>query len=104
MEHPSQCDRLTIKEALGLKGFFLATTIGMLSPDKGVQYSIEGYAQFVEASLTGRQRGRIVYLIAGSCHPDFVKAELGLAIKHDGGNWAALVQGTKPRWRGLYPA
>jgi len=77
MEHPSQYDRLSIKEALGLKGFFLATTIGMLSPDKGIQHGIEGYAQFVEGSLTERQREKVVYLIAGSCHPDFVKAEGG---------------------------
>jgi glycosyltransferase involved in cell wall biosynthesis len=98
MEHPSQYDRLTIKEALGLKGFFLATTIGMLSPDKGVQYSIEGYAQFVEASLTGRQRGRIVYLIAGSCHPDFVKAEGGAPYRAYWDSLSSTMAGTGLRW------
>lgn len=77
MEHPSQYDRLAIKESLGLKGIFLATTIGMLSPDKGIQYGLEGYARFVEASLTDIQRSRVVYLIAGCCHPDFVKSEEG---------------------------
>ncbi|UCD49327.1 MAG: hypothetical protein JSW27_17560 [Phycisphaerales bacterium] len=81
MEHPSQYDRLTIKESLGLKRFFLATTIGMLSPDKGIQYSLEGYAQFVREALTERQREHFVYLIAGCCHPEFVKADNGMPYR-----------------------
>jgi glycosyltransferase involved in cell wall biosynthesis len=77
MEHPSQYDRLAIKESLGLKGFFLATTIGMLSPDKGVHHGIEGYAQFVNEALTANQRRKVIYLIAGSFHPEFVETEGG---------------------------
>jgi glycosyltransferase involved in cell wall biosynthesis len=77
MEHPSQYDRLTIKDSLGLQGYFLATTIGMLSPDKGIHHGIEGYAQFVNAALTASQRRRVVYLIAGSFHPEFVNADEG---------------------------
>jgi glycosyltransferase involved in cell wall biosynthesis len=77
MEHPSQHDRLAIKESLGLKGFFLATTVGMLSPDKGIQYALEGYGRFLNASLTKGQRRQIVYVIAGSCHPEFMRAEGG---------------------------
>lgn len=74
MQHPSQYDRLVIKEELGLQGRFLVTTLGLLSPDKGVQYGIRGYARFLQESCTDSQRKKIVYLIAGQCHPDFVRA------------------------------
>jgi glycosyltransferase involved in cell wall biosynthesis len=73
MEHPSQFDRLAIKEKYGLVNHFLVTTIGMLSPGKGVQYGIKGFGKFVNEALTPNQRNSIVYLIAGQCHPDFVK-------------------------------
>jgi len=77
MQHPSEFDRLTIKEKYGLNDFFLVTTLGLLSPDKGVQYSIRAYGRFLEESCTDSQRERIVYLIAGQCHPDFVRAAEG---------------------------
>ncbi|MDD5011639.1 MAG: hypothetical protein PHQ00_05910, partial [Phycisphaerae bacterium] len=73
MSHPSQFDRLAVKEKFGLKNRFLITTIGLLSPDKGVQYGIRGFGKFLEASCTPKQRESIVYLIAGQCHPEFVK-------------------------------
>lgn len=75
MQHPSQYDRLAIKEQFGLKGCFLVTTLGLLSPDKGIQYGIRGFGKFLEESLTEPQRENILYLIAGQCHPEFVKAE-----------------------------
>jgi glycosyltransferase involved in cell wall biosynthesis len=77
MHHPAQHDRLAIKERYGLANRFLATTLGMLSPDKGVQYGIRGYGRFLQESCTDRQRRNIVYLIAGQCHPDFVATEGG---------------------------
>ena len=77
MQHPSAYDRLRIKEKYGLKDFFLVTTMGLLSPDKGIQYSIRAYGRFLEESCTGSQRERIVYLIAGQCHPDFIRAADG---------------------------
>ncbi|MGD9109574.1 MAG: hypothetical protein PVG93_01420, partial [Phycisphaerales bacterium] len=48
MQHPSQYDRFSIKEQLGLKSRFLLTTLGLLSPDKGIQYSIQGYGRFLQ--------------------------------------------------------
>jgi glycosyltransferase involved in cell wall biosynthesis len=81
MEHPSQHDRLAIKDAFGLKGILLVTTVGMLSPDKGIQHGIEGYGQFVKQSLTENQRKQVVYLIAGTCHPEFIRAEGGHAYR-----------------------
>lgn len=77
MQHPTQYDRLAIKEQFGLKGCFLITTLGLLSPDKGIQYGIRGFGKFLEESLTGPQRESILYLIAGQCHPEFMKADGG---------------------------
>lgn len=77
MHNPSQFDRLAIKNELGFENHFLATTLGLQSPDKGLQYSIRAYGRFVSESCTTEQRKSIVYLIAGQCHPEFVKAEGG---------------------------
>ncbi|MFH1616422.1 MAG: hypothetical protein ABIG61_15215 [Planctomycetota bacterium] len=77
MQHPSQYDRLVIKEQYGLKDIFLITTLGLLSPDKGLQYSIPAYARFLRESCTDSQKNQIVYLIAGQCHPDFVRSSGG---------------------------
>jgi len=77
MQQRSQFDRLEIKRKHGLENRFLITTLGLLSPDKGVQYSIRAYGRFLAESCTEQQRARIVYLIAGQCHPEFVKAEGG---------------------------
>jgi len=77
MQRPSHYDRLTIKAAYGLKNRFLVTTLGLLSPDKGIQYSIRAYGRFLEESCTKSQRDKLIYLIAGQCHPEFVKAEGG---------------------------
>jgi glycosyltransferase involved in cell wall biosynthesis len=77
MQHPSEYDRLAVKEKYGLKEFFLVTTLGLLSHDKGIQYSIRAYGRFLEQSCTDSQRERIVYSIAGQCHPDFIRAAEG---------------------------
>lgn len=77
MQHPSQYDRLAIKEEFGLKDCFLLTTLGLLSPDKGIQYAIRGFGKFLKESFTEQQRKKVLYLIAGQCHPDFMKAEGG---------------------------
>jgi glycosyltransferase involved in cell wall biosynthesis len=77
MQNRSQFDRLEIKRKYGLENRFLLTTLGLLSPDKGLQYSIRAYGRFLADSCTDEQRTQIVYLIAGQCHPEFVKAEGG---------------------------
>jgi len=77
MQQRSQFDRLEMKRKYGMEDRFLFTTLGLLSPDKGVQYSIRAYGKFLAESCTGKQRSRIVYLIAGQCHPEFVRAEGG---------------------------
>jgi glycosyltransferase involved in cell wall biosynthesis len=77
MHHPTQYDRFDIKTEYGINDMFLATTLGLLSPGKGIQYSIRGYGKFIHESCTPAQREHIVYLIGGQCHPEFVKAEGG---------------------------
>ena len=72
LQHPSQHDRQTIKEQYGLQDRFLITTLGLLSPDKGIQYGIRGYGRFLRESCSENQRKNITYLIAGECHPGFV--------------------------------
>jgi len=74
MHHPSQYDRLAIKRRYGLENHFLLTTLGLLSPDKGIQYGIRAYSRFLNESCTENQRRNIVYVIAGQCHPEFIKA------------------------------
>jgi len=78
MQHRSQFDRLTIKQEYGLENRFLITTLGLLSPDKGIDYGIRAYGRFLEESCTRKQRKKMVYVIAGQCHPEFVKAEGGV--------------------------
>jgi len=82
MQQRSQFDRLEIKRKYGLENGFLITTLGLLSPDKGVQYSLRAYGKFLDGSCTEAQRKRMVYLIAGQCHPEFVTAEGGDAYCH----------------------
>ena len=77
MQHRSQFDRLEIKRKYGLENRFLITTLGLLSPDKGLQYSIKAFGRFLAESCTEEQRSLIVYLIAGQYHPEFIKAEGG---------------------------
>lgn len=81
MHHPSHYDRLAIKEMFGLKGRFLITTLGLLSPDKGIEYSLRGYGRFLRESCTEEQKKHIVYLIAGEYHPEFVKSGGGEAYR-----------------------
>ena len=77
MQQRSQYDRLEMKRRYGMEDCFLFTTLGLLSPDKGVQYSLRAYGKFLAESCTEKQRARLLYLIAGQCHPEFVKAEGG---------------------------
>jgi glycosyltransferase involved in cell wall biosynthesis len=77
MQQRTQYDRLEIKRKYGLEKCFLITTLGLLSPGKGIQYSIAAYGRFLNESCTEAQREDMVYLIAGRCHPEFIKAEGG---------------------------
>jgi len=98
MQHPSQYDRLQIKRQYGLENRFLVTTVGLLSPDKGVQYGIRAYGKFLDESCTESQRKRIVYLIAGQCHPEFVKADSGDSYREFQATLNQALEDAKLRW------
>jgi glycosyltransferase involved in cell wall biosynthesis len=98
MQHPSEYDRLAVKEKYGLKDFFLVTTLGLLSPDKGIQYSIRAYGRFLEQSCTDSQRERIVYLIAGQYHPDFIRAVEGREYRAYQATLTKALEEAKVKW------
>jgi len=98
MQHPSGYDRLAIKEKYGLKDFFLVTTLGLLSTDKGIQYSIRAYGRFLEEFCTDNQRERIVYLIAGQYHPDFVRADGGTDYREYQVTLTKALEESKLKW------
>jgi glycosyltransferase involved in cell wall biosynthesis len=98
MQHPSEYDRLAIKEKYGLKDFFLVTTLGLLSPDKGIQYSVRAFGRFLEQSCTNSQRERIMYLIAGQCHPDFMRAAEGREYREYQATLTKALEESKVKW------
>jgi polysaccharide biosynthesis protein PslF len=98
MQHRTHFDRLEIKRKYGLENRFLVTTIGMLSPDKGVQYGIRGYGKFLADSCTEAQRSQIVYLIAGQCHPEFIRAEGGEPFRRYQAVLAKALDDSKLTW------
>jgi glycosyltransferase involved in cell wall biosynthesis len=98
MQHPSEYDRLAVKEKYGLKDLFLVTTLGLLSPDKGIQYSIRAYGKFLEQSCTDSQRERIAYLIAGQCHPDFIRAAEGREYRAYQATLTKALEESKLKW------
>ncbi|MGB8226294.1 MAG: hypothetical protein WCE45_05445 [Sedimentisphaerales bacterium] len=98
MHHPSHFDRLSIKEKFGLKDHFLVATIGLLSPDKGIQFSIRGFGRFLAESCTASQRNSIIYLIAGQYHPEFVKSGNGQAYQEFQKMLNQSLKEAKVRW------
>lgn len=98
MQHRSQYDRLEMKRKYGLENRFLITTLGLLSPDKGIQYSVRAYGKFLADSCTEAQRSRIVYLIAGQCHPNFVKAEDGELYRQYQALLTEALEDSKLKW------
>ena len=98
MHHPSQFDRLAIKKEWGLENHFLATTLGLQSPGKGIQYSIRAYGRFVNKSCTNEQRKRIVYLISGQCHPEFVRGNGGGPYREYQAMLSEALDDAKVKW------
>ena len=98
MQNRSQYDRLEMKRKYGLENRFLVTTLGLLSPDKGIQYSIRAYGKFLADSCTKAQRKSVVYLIAGQCHPDFVTADGGEPYREYQALLAQALEDSKLTW------
>jgi len=98
MQHPSQYDRLAIKKEYGLENRFLVTTLGLLSPDKGIQYGVRAYGGFLNGSCTENQRKNLVYLIAGQFHPEFVKGDGGQSYRQYQAVLAQALDDAKLKW------
>ena len=58
-----------IKESLGLKGRLVASTFGLISSGKGIEYVIEALPEVI------KKEPRIIYLIIGETHPEVRKNE-----------------------------
>lgn len=74
--NPTEYDRKMIKERYGVGKRILVTTTGIRGPDKGIEYGIRAYAEFLKG-CAAKQRKDIIYVIAGGCHENFVKKEGG---------------------------
>ena len=98
MHHPSHYDRLAIKKEFGLENRFLITSLGLLSPDKGLEYGIRGFGRFLEESCTLEQRKSMLYLIAGECHPVFVRAEDGALYRQFQASLDRALEQAKVKW------
>jgi glycosyltransferase involved in cell wall biosynthesis len=98
VHHPSEYDRLAVKQKYGLEDIFLVATLGMVSPGKGLQYGIRAYGRFLAESCTQKQRRRIVYLIAGEAHPGFVRAEGGKLYRDYQATLADALGQSELRW------
>jgi glycosyltransferase involved in cell wall biosynthesis len=98
MQQRSQFDRLATKKEYGLENRFVVATLGLMSPDKGIQYSIRAYSRFLEQSCTESQRRKIVYLIAGQCHPDFVRVEGGRPYREFQDTLTKALDESKLKW------
>ncbi len=62
-------DNKSIKESLGLKGRLVASTFGLISSGKGIEYAIQALPEVV------KKDPRIIYLIIGETHPEVRKHE-----------------------------
>jgi len=89
---------LAIKREYGLENRFLIATLGLHSPDKGLQYSIRAYGRFLQESCTDEQRKKLVYIIAGQCHPEFVKAGGGDLCREYQATLSQALAESKVRW------
>ncbi len=99
MQQRTQYDRLEIKRRYGLEDRFLITTLGLLSPGKGIQYSLRAYGMFLHESCTKAQRSRMVYLIGGRCHPEFIQAEGGEPYRRYEAMLNEALEDSKLKWR-----
>ncbi|MBL7188213.1 MAG: hypothetical protein ISS70_17965 [Phycisphaerae bacterium] len=98
MQQRTQYDRLEIKCKYGLDNCFLITTLGLLSPGKGIQYSIRAYGKFLRESCTEAQRSDMVYLIAGRCHPEFIKGDGGKPYRQYEAELTSALEDSKLKW------
>jgi glycosyltransferase involved in cell wall biosynthesis len=98
ISNASPDDRISVKKKYASKGQFIVTTMGMLSPGKGIEYGIRAYSKFLEGSCTVKQRQHLTYLIAGQYHPDFREADGGEPYNAYRDGVRSLLDGRDLRW------
>jgi len=59
----------SVKDSLGLKGYLVASTFGLISSGKGIEYAIQALPEVI------KKEPRIIYLIIGETHPEVRKNE-----------------------------
>ena len=59
----------SIKESLGLEGRLVASTFGLISSGKGIEYAIQALPEVI------KKDPRLIYLIIGETHPEVRKNE-----------------------------
>jgi glycosyltransferase involved in cell wall biosynthesis len=59
----------SIKESLGLEGRLVASTFGLISSGKGIEYAIQALPEVI------KKEPRVIYLIIGETHPEVRKQE-----------------------------
>ena len=59
----------SIKESLGLEGRLVASTFGLISSGKGIEYAIQALPEVI------KKDPRLIYLIIGETHPEVRKHE-----------------------------
>ena len=64
--------RQEAKRKLGLTDRLVVSTPGLLSENKGIEYGLEGFSQFLE-QVSPSDKKRLVYVIAGQTHPEILK-------------------------------
>jgi glycosyltransferase involved in cell wall biosynthesis len=62
-------DGALVKESLGLKGYLVASTFGLISSGKGIEYALQALPEVI------KRDSRIIYLIIGETHPEVRKNE-----------------------------
>ncbi len=85
-------DRKRVKEKYGLEDTILISTLGFNSPNKGRDYAIKAHGEFLRG-LSKSQRDRMVYVMAGGYHPDFVEAEGGRYFREFDDKFKGIIEG-----------
>ena len=88
-------DRQKIKEKYGLEKFLVYTTVGMKGPRKGLGQSISAWGKFLNKTCTQKQREKLVYIIAGGYHPNFLADEGGKSYKRYEKNLEKIIKESK---------
>lgn len=60
------------KRKLGLTDRIVVSTLGLISENKGIEYGLEGFAQFLE-QVAPEDRRKLIYMVVGQTHPEILK-------------------------------